>query len=72
MRLILYDMGVVGYLRRTPYNPERNLMKRTFAMAMVFVLALVVSGCAQKTASEKLQDDMNKAANQMKKDINKL
>ena len=47
-------------------------MKKTFAVVMVFALALVISGCAQKTASEKLQDDMNKAANQMKKDINKL
>ena len=47
-------------------------MKRAFVMIMIFAVALVVSGCAQKTASEKLQDDINKAANQMKKDMSKI
>lgn len=39
---------------------------------LLLVMALGVAGCAKKTASEQLQDDMKKAANQMKKDLNNL
>lgn len=47
-------------------------MKKTLAIAMVLMLALVVSGCAKKTASEQLRDDMNKTANKMQKDFGKI
>ena len=39
---------------------------------LVLVMALAVSGCAQKSASEQLRDDMKKAGKQMEKDYNKL
>ena len=47
-------------------------MKRALAVLMVCVLVVAASGCAKKTASEQLKEDMNKASNQMKKDLNNL
>ena len=47
-------------------------MKKLTALVMVFAIALVAAGCAKKTASEQLQDDMKKASDQMKKDLGKL
>jgi len=47
-------------------------VKRMFAILMVCVLAVAVSGCAKKSASEQLEADMNKAAKQMKKDMNNV
>lgn len=44
-------------------------MKKLFSAMLIFVLALSISGCAQKTASEQLKDDMNKAAKNMNKDL---
>lgn len=38
-------------------------------MVIAFVMMLSVSGCAQKSPSEKLADDAKRAANQMNKDI---
>ena len=50
-------------------------MKRWTWVVMVLV-AVGMSGCAQKSESEKMMDKMHKdaknAANQMKKDINNL
>ena len=45
---------------------------KALSLVMVLVMGLSVAGCAKKTASEQLQDDMKKAADQMKKDINNL
>ena len=45
---------------------------RSVAMALMLVMVLGAAGCAKKTASEQLQDDMKKASNQMKKDLNNL
>lgn len=45
---------------------------KTFAVALVFVMALAASGCAQKSASDQLKDDMKKAGKQMEKDYNKM
>ena len=39
---------------------------------LIVVLALTVTGCAKKTASEQLADDMKKASNNLKKEINNL
>ena len=47
-------------------------MKKTLALIMIFAMAAVASGCAKKTASEQMQADMEKAAKQMKKDLNNL
>ena len=41
-------------------------------LALIFVMASAVSGCAQKSASEQLRDDMKKAGKQMEKDYNKM
>ena len=45
---------------------------RAWSILIVLVMALSVVGCAKKTASEQLQDDMKKTADKMKKDINNL
>ena len=49
---------------------------KKIAWMMLAVMALGVSGCAQKSESEKMMDQMKKdtksATDQMKKDINKL
>ncbi len=39
---------------------------------LMLVMALAVVGCEKKSASEQLADDVKKAANQMKKDLNNL
>ena len=41
------------------------------AIALLLMLSLVVCsiGCAKKSASEQLADDMNKAAKQMNRDM---
>ncbi len=50
-------------------------MKKFAWMTLMFV-ALGVSGCAQKSESEKMMDQMHKdakkASNQLKKDLNNL
>lgn len=48
------------------------MKKSALLVLAVFVATLSASGCAKKTATEQLQDDMNKAAKQMKKDVNNL
>ena len=45
---------------------------RKLGWVLVLVMALAAFGCAKKTASEQLRDDMKKAADQIKKDINNL
>ena len=51
-------------------------MKKMMAWAVLAVMALGFGGCAQKSESEKMMDQMNKdakkATNQMKKDLNNL
>lgn len=48
-------------------------MKKIAMMILcVMVAGAFASGCAQKSASEQLRDDMNKAGKQMQKDMNKL
>ena len=39
---------------------------------MILALALSFAGCAKKTASEQLQEDMKKAADKMNKDLKNL
>jgi len=54
-------------------NQEGGSMR---VKAMVLLLAAVamcsVIGCAKKSASEQLRDDMRKASNQLNKDVNNL
>ena len=38
----------------------------------MIVMLVGAVGCAQKTASEKLQDDMKKASDKLKKDMKNL
>ena len=49
---------------------------KKFTWMLLVLMALGLSGCAQKSDSEKMFDKMNKdakkATNQMKKDINNL
>ena len=48
-------------------------MRKLFAGMFCLAVAVVfTAGCAQKSASEQLKDDMNKAAKQMDKDAKKL
>ena len=54
-------------------NERKSRMKKSALLILaVFVATLTASGCAKKTASEQLKADMNKAAGQMKKDMNNL
>ena len=48
------------------------MKKSALLVLAVFVATLTASGCAKKTASDQLKDDMNKAASTMKKDMNNL
>lgn len=48
------------------------MKKSAFLLLAVLVVTLSAVGCAKKTATEQLKDDMNKAADQMKKEMNKL
>ncbi|MCG3176638.1 MAG: hypothetical protein MOGMAGMI_01596 [Candidatus Omnitrophica bacterium] len=43
---------------------------RTIATLLVLVLAASVCGCAKKTASEQLQEDLKKAGDQLKREAN--
>ena len=45
---------------------------RVLVTIMVCVLMFATSGCAQKSASEQLKSDMDKAAKQMNKDMKSL
>jgi hypothetical protein len=42
---------------------------KAVALIMIVVLTGGISGCAKKTASEQLQEDMKKAGNQMQKEL---
>lgn len=44
-------------------------MKKSMALLLMLVLSLSVVGCAKKTASEQLRDDMEKAAKQVDKEV---
>ncbi len=48
------------------------MKKSALLVLAVFIATLSASGCAKKTATEQLKDDMNKAASQMKKEVNSL
>jgi len=48
------------------------MKKSALLLLAVFVATLSASGCAKKTATEQLKDDMNKAAKEMKKEMNNL
>lgn len=48
------------------------MKKSALLLLAVLMVTLSAAGCAKKTASEQLADDMNKAASQMKKEMNKL
>ena len=39
------------------------------AWLMIGLLAVIGSGCAQKSASEKLQDDLNRAGKKLNSDM---
>ena len=52
---------------------EELLMKKIAMMVLCVMMAgALASGCAKKSASEQLQDDMNKAGKQMQKDMSKF
>ncbi len=42
---------------------------KIMATILLLVVTLSVAGCAKKTASEQLRDDMKKAANKLDKDL---
>ncbi len=44
---------------------------RKAAWVLLVVMAMSVSGCAQKTENEKLADQLKKVSNQMKRDSQK-
>ncbi len=48
------------------------MKKSALLLLAVFALTLSATGCAKKTATEQLKDDMNKAASTMKKEMNNL
>ena len=48
------------------------MKKSALLLLAVFVATLSASGCAKKTATEQLRDDMNKAVGEMKKEMGKL
>jgi outer membrane lipoprotein-sorting protein len=48
------------------------MKKSALLVLAAFIATLSASGCAKKTATEQLQEDMNKAASQMKKEMNSL
>lgn len=48
------------------------MKKSALLVLAVFIATLSASGCAKKSATEQLQADMNKAASQVKKDLNNL
>lgn len=41
-------------------------MKKFVSLFLIFAVALSAAGCAKKTASEQLKDDMDKAAKEVK------
>ncbi len=45
---------------------------KAFAIAMVCVMVVLGSGCAQKSESEKMMDDMNKATKKMASDMKEM
>jgi outer membrane lipoprotein-sorting protein len=48
------------------------MKKSALLLLVLFVASLTAAGCAKKTATEQLKADMNKAADQMKKEMNNL
>jgi hypothetical protein len=44
-------------------------MKTMLAVLMIGVLAAFGAGCAKKTASEQLRDDLKKAQSDMKREV---
>lgn len=48
------------------------MKKSALLVLAVFIATLSAAGCAKKTATEQLKDDMNKASNQLKKEVNSL
>ena len=44
-------------------------MKKSMVWVLLAVAVLSVAGCAKKTASEQLQEDMKKAGDQMKREV---
>lgn len=47
-------------------------MKRALVAVLAVCMMLSVTGCAKKSASEQLADDMKKAGNQLNKDAKNL
>lgn len=47
-------------------------MKKMLSGILLGVMALTIAGCAQKSDSEKLRDDMKNAGNKMQKDMNSM
>ena len=48
------------------------MKKAAMLVVCVMMVSALASGCAKKSASEQLADDMKKAGKQMKKDANAL
>ena len=46
-------------------------MKKLIGLALSMMMLLTLVGCAQKSESEKLADQMKKASNEMKEDMHK-
>jgi predicted small lipoprotein YifL len=47
-------------------------MKRIMAVVIVCAVAFAVTGCAKKSPSEQMADDMKKAANTLNRDAKNL
>lgn len=45
---------------------------RKLSWLLVVIMGLTVVGCEKKSATEQLKDDMNKAAKEIKKDLENL
>lgn len=45
---------------------------RSLSVLLVLALALTAAGCAKKTATEQLRDDMKKAARELDRELKSL
>ena len=45
---------------------------KSLVIILSCVMMLSVAGCAKKSATEQLQSDLNKAGDQLNKDVNKI
>ena len=51
---------------------DKETRMRKLSWLLVVIMGLTVVGCEKKSATEQLKDDMNKAAKEIKKDLENL